>query len=318
MNRPRLLSVGEALIDVVDQHGRTFEHVGGSPMNVACGLGRLDHDSTIRAWIARDERGARIREWVTAAGARLAPGSEDAERTPVAYATLDLHGHAEYTFDLEWQLNDLPAEGDYQHLHTGSFACTLEPGGSGVVAAVRVVREHGTISYDLNIRPALMESPAAVRDRIEELIGLSDVVKASDEDIEWLYGDLPLEQVIDDWRGRGPKLVVVTRGPWGAIAALTAERELIQMDQLPVTVADTVGAGDSFMAGLISGLVDADFVGSRAAAARLAVARWADVRPALQRAVATAAITVSRAGAYGPTRGEVDAALAAADLPGGD
>lgn len=317
MTRIRLLSVGEALIDVVDQHGRKSEHVGGSLLNVGCGLGRLGHDSTIQTWIARDERGARIRDWVTDSGASLAPGSEEAERTPVAYATLDMHGHADYTFDLEWRVPTPPA-GDYQHLHTGSFACTLEPGGSQVVAAVLKLRERGTVSYDPNIRPALMESPEAVRGRIEELIGLADVVKASDEDIEWLYGDLPLEQVIDDWRGRGPKLVVVTRGPWGAIAALTAERELIQMDQLPVTVADTVGAGDSFMAGLISGLVDADFVGSRAAAARLAVARWADVRPALQRAVATAAITVSRAGAYGPTRGEVDAALAAADLPGGD
>ncbi|OYO00085.1 PfkB family carbohydrate kinase [Enemella evansiae] len=311
MTRIRLLSVGEALIDVVDQHGRTSEHVGGSLLNVGCGLGRLGHDSTIQTWIARDERGERIRDWVSAAGASLAEGSEEAERTPVAYATLDLHGHADYTFDLEWRLPKPPAD-DYQHLHTGSFACTLEPGGSQVVAAVLKLREQGTVSYDPNIRPALMESAEAVQPRIEELIGLADVVKASDEDIEWLYGDVPLEEVIAGWRERGPSLVVITRGPWGALAALASEPEVLKLDQLPVTVADTVGAGDSFMAGLISGLVDAGFIGSRAAADRLAAAGWADVQPALQRAIVTAAITVSRAGAYGPDRDEVQAAQATA------
>lgn len=310
----RVLSVGEALIDVVDQHGRVAEHVGGSLLNVGCGLARLGHDSTIQTWIARDERGGRIRDWVHDSGAQLAVGSEEADRTPVAYATLDLHGHAEYTFDLEWQLPHPPADADYHHLHTGSFACTLEPGGSQVLAAVLAVREHGTVSYDPNIRPALMESPDAVRARIEELVAASDVVKASDEDLEWLYGDRPLEQVIADWQARGPALVVVTRGPWGALAGLSGQSEVLRVDQVHVEVADTVGAGDSFMAGLISGLVDAGFLGAREAAARLGAASWDEVTPALRRAVTTAAITVSHAGAYGPDRDEVAARLPQADV----
>ncbi|NNG20803.1 carbohydrate kinase [Naumannella sp. ID2617S] len=301
----RVLCVGEALIDVVDQHGQVAEHVGGSLLNVTCGLARLGHDATIQAWFARDERGARLRGWATESGAEIAPGTEEAERTPVAYAKLDLHGHATYTFDLDWQVPRLPDSAAYDHLHTGSIACTLEPGGSQVVQAVRQMREHGTVSYDPNVRPALMEEARAVLGRIEELIGLADVVKASDEDIEWLYGDAPLETVIRKWRGLGPALIVVTRGPWGALASLAADEDLLKLDQINVKVADTVGAGDSFMAGLISGLVDAELLGSREAADRLAAATWPDVQPALHRAIATAAITVSHDGAYGPGRDEV-------------
>ena len=83
----------------------------------------------------------------------------------------------------------------------------------------------GTVSYDPNIRPSIMESPAKVINRIEELISLSDVVKASDEDIAWLYGEeTPVEEVMRRWNSMGPGLVVVTRGPWGAYAKLANER----------------------------------------------------------------------------------------------
>lgn len=305
MSTPKLLCVGEALIDVVNQGGATTEHVGGSLLNVTCGLARLGHDSTIAAWFGRDERGDRLRAWAESAGAGLAAGTDGAERTPVAYAEVDAQGRASYTFDLEWQLPVLPEEGVYQHLHTGSIAATLEPGGSRVVEAVRRHREAGTVSYDPNIRPALMPSPEAVRERIEELIGLSDVVKASDEDLEWLYGEEPLETTVRRLKAMGPAMVVVTRGPWGAVAALAGDEDSLHLDQVNVTVSDTVGAGDSFMAGLISGLVDAELLGSREAAARLASATWADVQPALHRAVGTSAITVSRHGAYAPDLAEV-------------
>lgn len=305
----RLLCLGEALVDVVTQGDATAEHVGGSLLNVACGLARLGHDTTIQAWFGRDDRGRRLRDWALASGAQIAAGTEDAPHTPVAYAQLDDEGRASYTFDIEWQVPTAPDVAAHGHLHTGSIAATLEPGGSAVVDAARRMRAHGTVSYDPNARPSLMGSPEAVRARVEELAALSDVVKASDEDLAWLYGDQPLEMTMRHLLGLGPSLVVVTRGPEGALVAHAAHDGFEALDPIAVAVADTVGAGDSFMAGLVSGLTDAGLLGSREAADRLAAATWEDVRPALRRAVATSAITVSRNGAYGPTRAEVDAAL---------
>lgn len=306
---PKLLCVGEALMDVVSQPRRTSEHVGGSLLNVACGLGRLGHDCTLQTWFARDERGEQLRAWIEQAGVRLGPGSQQARRTPVAHAELDLHGHANYTFELDWELPELPDHRGFGHLHTGSFACTLAPGADQVLELVRQMSGHATVSYDPNVRPDLMHRAEAVRERIEEIVGLSDVVKASDEDLEWLYGDLALDELIARWLELGPQLVVITRGPWGAVAGLAAQTERLTVDQVTVSVGDTVGAGDSFMAGLLSGLVEADLVGSREAAARLSRASWDEVRPALQRAVATAAITVSHDGAYSPDPAEVSALL---------
>ena len=303
----RLLCLGEALIDVVDQAGSTTEHVGGSLLNVACGLARLGHDATIQAWFGRDDRGARLRQWAEDAGAHVAPGTEDAPRTPIAHATVDDEGRASYTFDLAWQLPTPPDTDAYDHLHTGSIAATLEPGGTEVVAAAARLGTHGTVSYDPNVRPALMVEPAAVLLRVEELVGLSTVVKASDEDLAWLYGDEPLERIMRRWAARGPALVVVTRGPRGALATLAAHDGVREYAPAAVAVADTVGAGDEFMAGLISGLVDGGLLGSRDAAARLASALWEDVEPALRRAIAASAITVSRRGAYAPQRAEIEA-----------
>lgn len=305
MTAKKLLCIGEALVDVVEQAGQTTEHVGGSLLNVSCGLARLAHDSTIQAWFADDERGQQINSAATAAGVQIAPGSTAAPRTPVAYASVDETGHAEYTFDLDWRLPISVALAGFDHLHTGSIACTLEPGGSAVVTAVRQLREHGTVSYDPNARPALMGSPTQVLPRVEELISLSDVVKASDEDVAWLYGEVDLAAIIDRWAQLGPALIVITRGAQGALAGLAGDEDLLIVPPADVDVIDTVGAGDSFMAGLISGLVDADLLGSRQAAERLAQAHWEDVHPALQRAIACSAATVSRAGAYAPTRDEI-------------
>ena len=250
MNGPKVLSLGEALVDVVWHDGKSEEHVGGSLLNVGCGLARLGHDTTVGTWFGRDPRGGQITEWARAAGAQLHEGSDGAERTSVAYATLDAAGSASYDFDLTWQL---PAMGDLDavnHLHTGSIAATLEPGGTQLLQTVKAVRDHATVSYDPNVRPALMHSPQTVMQRIEELISLSDLVKASEEDVEWLYAGKPLQAVMRRWRTMGPAMVGVTRGPWGAWAAFGSDSDMLVVDQMNVEVADTVGAGDSFMAGL--------------------------------------------------------------------
>ncbi|NLA29494.1 MAG: carbohydrate kinase [Propionibacterium sp.] len=313
-----VLCLGEALVDIIIRDGQVLsEHVGGSPLNVACGLAALGHSTLIASWWGDDERGRAIEEHATEHAVGIVPGSNKAVHTGIANAHLDEEGHALYDFDLTWDIGTLPPVTALAHLHTGSFAATLEPGGSKVAAAVKKMALNGTVSYDPNVRPALMGSPDDVRERIEQIIGLSDVVKASDEDLGWLYGeDTPVEQVMRKWVKLGPGLVVITRGPWGAYALLSGDRDMLVVDPLNIEVADSVGAGDSFMAGLLSGLLDAGLLGSAEAKRRLRAADWSEVRTALHRAVITSGLTVSQSGAYSPTRAEIERVLIANPLLG--
>ncbi|KXO99581.1 carbohydrate kinase family protein [Tsukamurella pseudospumae] len=308
----RTLCLGEALVDVVLRDGADpTEHVGGSLFNVACGLASLGDPTSILSWWGRDVRGHRIAETAARAGIDVVAGTDGAANTPLAYAHLDAEGRATYEFDLTWDVGPVGDDLErYGHLHTGSFAATLTPGADRVHEVAGRIREHATVSYDPNIRPALMGTPAEVLPRVTEMIAMSDVVKASDEDIAWLHPEEPVEDVMRRWIAAGPAMVVVTRGPWGAYALLVGNRDMLHVDQLTVEVGDTVGAGDSFMAGLVSGLLDAGYLGSRYAARRLRAAQWSDVQPALHRAVITSALTVSRAGAYAPSMGEVRAVRA--------
>ncbi|KXX58397.1 carbohydrate kinase family protein [Rhodococcus sp. LB1] len=303
----RVLSLGEALIDVVTRPGFTQEHVGGSLLNVAVGLGALGHPASICSHWGKDTRGNLLRQWAESAGVQITPGTDSAHKTSVAFARIDADGHANYEFDLNWAVPQLPDLEPFGHLHTGSIAATVEPGGSTVVVAAERMRLLGTVSYDPNIRPALMHSPDTVVDRVEHLVSLSDVVKTSDEDLDWLYPGVSVENIMRRWVKTGPAMVVVTRGSWGAYARLAHNRDMLHIDQTPVTVGDTVGAGDSFMAGLLSGLLDAGLLGSAQARDRLAAVDWPDVQPALLRAIHTSALTVSRSGAYAPSRAEVHA-----------
>ncbi len=298
--------VGEALIDIViPRSGPTIEHVGGSPANVAIGLSRLGHRTTLATHIGTDARGKRIADLMAGEGVELSPGSTDAARTPTAAAHLDAAGVATYDFDLDWTLD--PADvvvPDGAHVHTGSIAATLAPGGTAVLEVLRAAREHATISYDPNARPTLMGSPEVARPAIEQLIRLSDVVKASDEDVRWLYGTAPLTQVLAEWAAMGPAICAVTQG--GSDVVVLAAGTIEHFPTLPTTVLDTVGAGDSFMAGLISGLVDLGLLGNAAARERLRFAQWPAIRTAVDRALACAAVTVSRAGANPPTRSDLE------------
>lgn len=306
MRTKAVLCLGEALIDVVIRGDSTKEHVGGSLLNVAAGIAALGEDASICAWWGRDERGARLAQWATSSGVSIVPGTDSAGKTAVAYAQLDGEGRATYQFELEWNVPPIQGLHEYGHLHTGSIAATLEPGGTAVLEAVRQVREHATVSYDPNIRPALMVHPDQVRDRIEQIAALSDLVKASDEDLAWLYPNDPIEDVMHRWIHMGPSMVVITRGPWGAYALLAHNRDMLHIDQLKVDLADTVGAGDSFMAGLIAGLLGAGLLGSVESRQRLRDAGWSDVQPALHTAIVTSGITVGKHGAYAPTAPEVE------------
>lgn len=299
-----VLVVGEALIDiVVPVVGETVEHVGGSPANVAIGLARLGHPTRLTTHIGADPRGKRIAALLAGEGVDLTPGSRDASHTPTAAAHLDAGGAASYEFDIEWELDPGLELAGVGHLHTGSIAATLSPGGQAVLSIARRSRAGATISYDPNARPSLMGRPDDVRAIMEALIAVSDVVKASDEDAAWLYPGTPLPDVLRSWAAFGPRVCAITRGGQGALVLVADE-----LHELPVRssrVVDTVGAGDSFMAGLLSGLLDAGLLGGDQARQRLATTTWSEVAPAVDRALACAAITVSRAGANPPTRAEL-------------
>ncbi|MTB70483.1 carbohydrate kinase [Arsenicicoccus cauae] len=303
----RLLVVGESLVDIVHrQGGAVDEHPGGSPANVAIGLARLGHPVDFATQFGRDAHGEMVRaHLVQERLLTLTSGSDQAESTSTAKATLDAAGGATYDFELLWDVAGALDEDAVGHLHTGSIAATLEPGGSAVVDAALRARATGTVSYDPNARPTIMGTPEEVRQRIEQLVGLSDVVKASDEDVDWLYPGATPEQIMELWGRLGPELVVVTRGGAGALVLIPRTGERLVAEATRTTVVDTVGAGDSFMSGLISGLLDAGLLGSVEARERLRTASLPDVRPAIERAVACGAITVSRAGANPPTRAEL-------------
>ena len=298
--------IGELLVDIVSHpDGRTAEHVGGSPANVAVGLARLGHDTHFATLVGTDERGARCEEHVARGGVRLLEGSVSAAHpTSTALATLDDHGAATYVFDLHWDLPEVALPDGTGHLHMGSIGTTLQPGAAEVTAAVHRVREGGTVSYDPNVRPTIMGAVDDVRPRVEELVALSDVVKCSEDDIAWLYPGESAAEVMARWAALGTALVVVTLGGEGVTWRLR-DGEVHRDPAGDDEVVDTVGAGDSFMAGLVSGLLDAGLLGSTGARGRLAAATDAQVAPAVARALATSGVTVRHAGAYGPTREEI-------------
>ncbi|WP_270887473.1 carbohydrate kinase family protein [Pedococcus sp. 5OH_020] len=302
----RLLVIGEALVDVVtDASGESAEHVGGSPANVAVGLARLDHVVDFATSLGRDERGTRIADHLRRHGVTVLPESFGDAPTSVAVATLDGDGAATYDFDLHWDLPEVRLPAGTAHVHTGSIGTVLSPGERSVTTALRTVREHGTVSYDPNIRPSIMGDLDRVRDRVEELVGLSDVVKASEDDLDLMYGGQSAEQVMARWLELGASLAVVTLGGEGVSFLVRGGQDLGTAPTRAERVVDTVGAGDSFMAGLVSGLVVSGLLGHPAARGRLRDATLEDVRPAIDRGLATSGVTVGKAGAYAPSLDEL-------------
>lgn len=297
------LVIGEALVDVVQRpDGTTSAYPGGSPANVALGLGRLGRRVDLLTSLGDDANGTLVRNHVEESGVRLAP-TEPAARTSVATATLDATGAATYDFDLTWELTAPAAPGpDVSVVHTGSIAAVLEPGATTVRDILRAVRPHATVTYDPNARPALMGEATDARRRVEEVVELADVVKVSDEDLQWLAPNEEVLEVAAAWRTRGPAIVVVTRGAEGALAF--ANCGIVTVSPPPVAVVDTVGAGDSFMSGLIDGLWEAGVLGADKRD-ELADIPEDVLREVLERCSRIAGVTVSRAGANPPTRDDI-------------
>jgi fructokinase len=310
------LVIGETLTDIVvtaDRHGdgesneadqagqADQEHPGGSPFNVAITLGRLGDAVTLLTSIGEDARGAEISKRLAKSHVTLHPESLSSGPTSTARALLQADGSADYVFDIEW---DLPAELDLPRTavtHTGSIGAFLEPGASRVAEVLRERAGGSLITFDPNIRPALVGRRAAALTRVEELLVVTDLVKLSDEDAAWLWpGDDPAT-VLRHLVSRGPGLAVMTRGGEGSL--LATESGFVEVPAPATKVVDTIGAGDSYMGALIHLLLTTS-LGEKL---RDGVTPREDELASFGAfASRVAAITVSRAGANPPKLAEVE------------
>ncbi|MFJ2026831.1 carbohydrate kinase [Streptomyces sp. NPDC087897] len=302
-----LLVIGECVADIVQLPGEAPRvHPGGSPANVAYGLARLGHRTVLLTQLGADDNGRLIRAHLASGGVDVRTDGS-ATATPSAAVTLDAAGRATYAFDVTWDLSPVAVAPAPAHVHTGSIGAVAAPGSATVLDLVRSARPTATVSYDPNVRPALMGDRATAVRRVEECVALSDLVKASDEDLEWLYPGEGPDRIAERWLGLGPAAVLVTRGGDGALALLPGGP--IPVEAPRVEVADTVGAGDAFMSGTLHALAAHGLIGEGARERLRAVDRDAVV-DVLRHAVASAAVTVSRAGANPPGAHELRDALA--------
>jgi fructokinase len=292
-----VLVVGEALTDVVTSHEGTTEHPGGSPANVAYGLGRLGVNTVLLTALGNDDRGAAIEKHILSAGVSLLPGSRSLRRTSTATVALAPDGSASYDFDVAWDiLPPVPAVVP-KIVHTGSIATFLAPGADAVKSLLQQCRPDCTVTYDPNIRPALLGSHAEAVSILEDLVHLTNIVKLSDEDARWLYPDHDLDRTATHILHLGANLAVITQGSSGSLLATAATR--MSIPAVDSKVVDTIGAGDSYMSALILGLLTRGTDGLAPA-----------VLEQLGRTAAmAAAITVRRAGANPPTSDELRSQL---------
>ncbi|WP_458040125.1 MULTISPECIES: carbohydrate kinase family protein [Bacteria] len=295
-----VLVVGESLIDIVRTVGEPgVEVVGGSPANVALGMGRLGTTPRLLTALGNDARGHRIAELLERSGVKIDPASWSLQHTATAAALIDARGVAQYEFDIEWNVPAPIQLAAAQVVHLGSIAAFLPPGADTLTAFIDELQGQAMVTFDPNIRPALVGSHASAVARVEHLASRSNVVKLSDEDASWLWPAASSDEVLDHLLECGATLVALTLGGAGAAAATRDHRVQIAAPTVPVV--DTVGAGDTFMAALIHRLVtQPDLLHSTSES---------ELIRAVHFAVIAASITVQRAGADLPTTKDVHAAL---------
>ncbi len=309
-----IVTCGEALIDLVPVNSTgTFEaRPGGAPLNVAVGLGRLGVDVALLARLAGDRFGLLLRAHLRESRVRTDLLIRSRQPTTLAVLHVDRAGVAAYAFYIDgcadggWRVDDLPADldGAGALVVSGALALPVPAMGRALEALADRERPHRVIGFDPNIRPSLVTDEAAVRAGLARWIARCDVVKASAEDVAWIAPGQPVEAVARDWFERGPRLVVVTRGPHGAYALGPAGA--VDLPGQPVTVVDTVGAGDAFLSGLLA-VLERNGRLNRPALAGLSAG---EVAGALRYAQEVAAFTCGRQGADPPWLAEL------ADGPG--
>ncbi|MGN6474688.1 MAG: carbohydrate kinase family protein [Mycobacteriales bacterium] len=242
--------IGEALVDIfTDVDGAVVERPGGSPFNIAVGAARLGIPTHLLTAVGDDARGKLLRRLLAAEGVDVTQALSLAP-TPIATASVDAAGHATYAFELIWDPHfgtDLPV---LDALHFGSLGSVIAPGAAEVAAVVDRYRDKALITYDPNWRMGTaIGTPVAF---VESNAARSDIVKLSDDDAAAIYPGMTLSEVAKRLLTLGPVLVVITKGAAGA-AAWTNKVER-HCSAAPAEVIDTVGAGDAFMATLLSEL----------------------------------------------------------------
>jgi fructokinase len=305
-----ILCCGEALTDFVPrltQEGAPafLPLVGGSVFNTAIALGRLGIPAAFFGGLSSDIFGDELRKAMRASNVdiTLAPVSD--RYTIAAFVKLE-NDQARYSFVDEGSAcrmlapEDLPPLPDrITAIHLGSFPLAIEPCGSAFEELCRRECHRRVIHFDPNIRANLIKDRASHRQRVERIVAMSDLIKMSDEDLAWMAPGAKAESFAEDWLERGAKLVVVTRGKDGALAF--TKRFRCEVGGLDVKVADTIGAGDTFTAGLLASFYQT----GRLDKAAIAALDQESVLAALKLAIKAAAVTVSRPGADPPWADEL-------------
>jgi sugar/nucleoside kinase (ribokinase family) len=241
---------------------------GGGPANTAVALARLGTPTRFLGRLSQDVFGKLFREHLTGSGVGLEAAVTAAEPSTLAIADLTADGSAAYSFhaqgsaDWQWTREELTAATaePFSCLHTGSLALVREPGAAAVEARLEEVRDRATVSVDPNVRPLLVD-PAVYRERLPRWCAAADVLRLSDEDLGHLCPGRSPEEAAEVLHGYGAPLVVVTLGPAGVFASL--DGQVLRVASPKVDVVDTVGAGDSFMAGFLHALRGAGALGGR-------------------------------------------------------
>jgi fructokinase len=309
-----IVSGGEALVDLVEEHGLLRAVAGGGPFNTAVAFARLGVPVGFLGAISRDAYGQMLAERLVESGVDMSLVRWSDAPTPRAVVHRADDGRSEYTFHLDrTTLGDLTPEElpalpeEAWAIHVGTLALALDPPAAAYEALVDREAGRRQIVFDPNVRPAIFGDNGTYRARFERLASVADLVKLSDDDAAWIYPGMPIEEVLKLILGMGPRIVAVTRGQHGAVAA--SRDGFADVEGIPMSVIDTVGAGDSFGAALVAGLVDDGAFGP-------SMTRSADdavLERAVAFAVAASAVTCSRTGAVPPSRQEIDEQLRALD-----
>jgi fructokinase len=313
-----IVVAGEATIELMP--GEAGDEVravpGGSPANVAVSLARLGQPVRLLSRLSADGFGSQIRDYLVRNGVDLDWAVTAAEPSSLAIASLNDAGQAGYDFhiddtaDWQWKRAELPWRlgPPVVAVHSGSLALALAPGAVVLEEFLAFERSRSavTISIDLNVRPSVMANASRERARIERQIRLAHIVKASEEDLAWLYPGVPAAAIVAAWHDSGVACAVVTHGGDGAY--LIAPNGLAyRRNALPVQVVDTVGAGDAFTGGMLAQLATIGALGDRPAE-RLAAVKPQQWLSLLEHAVTVASITCTRQGADPPTLAQIESA----------
>jgi fructokinase len=306
MYNPKVTVIGEALIDLVPGHAPLAYSAtpGGSPYNVAIGLARLGQDTTLMARLADNAFGHILRDRALGEGIDLDASPHASEPTTLAVVSVDGTGTPAYDFyfdgtaDWQWTAEETRHIPDRTAvLHFGSIASWTSPGAARVIELGRRMRDRGDVlvSYDPNIRPSLLGDRDHAQRMVERGLRVAHVAKASAEDIAWLYPGQSPEDVARHWLQLGVTVAVITDGASGA-DLFTAPGPPLHRPVREVKVVDTVGAGDSFTAGLLASLMRRQWH----IPARLAERTPEELSAVLDDAIVVSAITCERAGANPP------------------